>query len=732
MSTLMRILLAQYTAAAVSHASTSMLGAASRRGHEAAPGHGVCVFHNDSQLFDPGGKYTKSPVTAHSAQECCDICGRADECQGAVLYGLGCFVKTKKLPIVPQKPPPGVTLVACVYQRWSPLPGPPVPPSPPPAPPPVPGPPGPPEGSGGPYFPRFHPRMHTAHNNDVNGPFFFNGYYHIFMQQSFPWVKGWNGAIGWGHMVSPDLAHWREISSFTGCIDAFVPGRWHDPQYGVPAGGYYSGSVTIVKGIPHAVFPAYFIDGPCVDPWLPGHEKNRCQMVYQYSTPTNLSDPFLANWTQPRSFVWPKQGVQPHDITFEDPSAAWQDPTTPGRWVFIGQTNDQKGVLLEGWASKNGSDWSAGFESLGNFFPSTGDSRCSIPTGCGYFTPSFANGVAFRGGYHLLWGGNNQYWLGHYLTSPSDAGTNSTNNTNGFLRLHGRQIFVPVTVPQGFDGPESSCAKGFFDVETKRYLLWFWVSPAGDGKFVTPIWKWDGMISLPRHLDIDLDLLQITLYPVEELNLLRVTPPLAHLEGSTIAQGSTPLAGVHGNALDVEVIFDWSHTRSGQIPTVPGIELGLAVLVGEYEQTLVTFKTGGTRFNNGTRRDSPAAVLAIDTRHSRAGDKTGSLTTTPVILKPGETNLTLRLLVDMSVVEAFAMGGRASMIRRVYPKQFNTSLGMALVYDASHVAAATSSSIVEQDYVRAPERVAQQHAKPNAPLVTLTVWQMRSAYLLEE
>ena len=45
-----------------------------------------------------------------------------------------------------------------------------------------------------------------------------------------------------------------------------------------------------------------------------------------------------------------------------------------GRWVFIGQTNDQKGVLLEAWASKNGSDWSGGFESLGNFFPTTGAS----------------------------------------------------------------------------------------------------------------------------------------------------------------------------------------------------------------------------------------------------------------------------------------------------------------------------------------------------------------------
>ena len=54
-------------------------------------------------------------------------------------------------------------------------------------------------------------------------PFFYKGVYHIFMQQSFPWVKGWNGAIGWGHMVSTDLAHWKEISSFTGYIDAFVP-----------------------------------------------------------------------------------------------------------------------------------------------------------------------------------------------------------------------------------------------------------------------------------------------------------------------------------------------------------------------------------------------------------------------------------------------------------------------------------------------------------------------------
>ena len=47
------------------------------------------------------------------------------------------------------------------------------------------------------YFPAFHPRMHTAHNNDPNGPLFFNNMYHLFMQQKLPWNSAWNGGIGW-------------------------------------------------------------------------------------------------------------------------------------------------------------------------------------------------------------------------------------------------------------------------------------------------------------------------------------------------------------------------------------------------------------------------------------------------------------------------------------------------------------------------------------------------------
>jgi hypothetical protein len=43
------------------------------------------------------------------------------------------------------------------------------------------------------YFPVFHPRMHTAHNNDVNGPFFHRGVHRLFLQLSFPWAKNNTG-----------------------------------------------------------------------------------------------------------------------------------------------------------------------------------------------------------------------------------------------------------------------------------------------------------------------------------------------------------------------------------------------------------------------------------------------------------------------------------------------------------------------------------------------------------
>ena len=91
-------------------------------------------------------------------------------------------------------------------------------------------------------------------------------------------------------------------------------------------------------------------------------------------------------------------------------------------------------------------------------------------------------------------------------------------------------------------------------------------------------------------------------------------------------------------------------------------------------------------------------------------------------------------LRSRSVIEAFAMGGRQSMIRRVYPKQFNASIGAAVVYNPVHAAASARPSLVaqqdqEHDSEPKPEgKIQAAEAKPESPLVTLTVWEMHSAY----
>ncbi len=59
--------------------------------------------------------------------------------------------------------------------------------------------------------PQYHFTVKRGWSNDINGPIWYKGQYHLFWQ-SFPYGLLWNtGYMDWGHAVSKDLVHWEEL-----------------------------------------------------------------------------------------------------------------------------------------------------------------------------------------------------------------------------------------------------------------------------------------------------------------------------------------------------------------------------------------------------------------------------------------------------------------------------------------------------------------------------------------
>ncbi|MBW8039899.1 MAG: DUF4980 domain-containing protein [Planctomycetes bacterium] len=157
---------------------------------------------------------------------------------------------------------------------------------------------------------QFHFSSRRGWNNDTNGMVYYDGEYHMFWQHN---PYGWNwGNMTWGHTVSKDMVHWKELG------DAIHPDH---------LGTIFSGSAVV--------------DENNTAGWQTGDEKV-IVCIYTSAGGTNSwsrGEPFTQSiaYSNDRGRTWTvyeKNPVLGHiNGSNRDPKVIWHKPT--GRWVMV-------------------------------------------------------------------------------------------------------------------------------------------------------------------------------------------------------------------------------------------------------------------------------------------------------------------------------------------------------------------------------------------------------------
>jgi sucrose-6-phosphate hydrolase SacC (GH32 family) len=158
------------------------------------------------------------------------------------------------------------------------------------------------------YRPQFHAIPNSGWMNEPHAPFYYQGQYHLFFQKN-PFGPFWH-QIHWGHWVSPDMTHWRELPI------ALAP----DDDTLAPD-GIWSGSASYRKdGTPVLFFTAGNDSAPI-------HERTGM------ASPADLADPDLQRWEKYPAPVTLQQPDVGRQGDFRDPFV-FRDPAND-RWFQL-------------------------------------------------------------------------------------------------------------------------------------------------------------------------------------------------------------------------------------------------------------------------------------------------------------------------------------------------------------------------------------------------------------
>lgn len=485
----------------------------------------------------------------------------------------------------------------------------------------------------------FQPPKHWI--NDPNGPMYFKGIYHLFYQYN-PKGAVW-GNIVWAHSVSKDLINWEPLDP------AIYPTKPFDIN------GCWSGSATILPGEK----PIILYTG--IDP------QNR--QVQNQAVPANYSDPYLREWVKPdyNPIIVPGEGM--NASAFRDPTTAWW---SNGHWkLVVGSKRKHRGMAFL-YRSRDFVHWVKAQHPL----------HSSANTGmweCPDFYPVSSSG---KSGLETSVLGQN---VKHVLKVSLDL-TRYEYYTLGTYDPRSDRYVPDNTSADGWSGLRYDygnfyASKTFFDAGKNRRILWGWANESDTSDNDTAK-GWAGIQLIPRTVWLDTSGKQLLQWPIEELETLRGEK--VQISNQQIKQGDHfEIKGITAAQADVDVTFRLSSLDTAEQfdptwvdaqalcgqkgSTVQGGigPFGLLTLASENleEYTPVFFRVFKATEGHVVLMCSDARSSSLRRHHELYQPSFAGF----VNVDLADGKLSLRSLIDHSVVESFGEGGKTCITSRVYP-----------------------------------------------------------------
>jgi len=345
--------------------------------------------------------------------------------------------------------------------------------------------------------------------------------------------------------------------------------------------------------------PVIVYPGRCTGGPKGSPEAEACSTGFTYSVavPADPSDPLYTNWAKPSYNPVVNQ-------TGDDPSSAWKTPA--GEWRFIGnqKCGDGNGAPIYG---------SMDFKSFYKIGCTTflkGDCPTFFPL------PPLVPGInkvdleklgPLPTHVHKAGSGNDQVQVGVWTDGkPGPAAQGGT---------PGRWVQQGESIP--LDNGATHASKDFFDPVKQRRIMWVWARITG------------GAQTVPREMTYDPRTGRIVYNPVAEMTTLRSESPIGSLAAQTISSLDAAVFLKGGLAADIEIVWKRPTANASLQASIADVVVGMDYVVN----------ASTMRVYCGNYHD---AVPMLD-----AGES--------------DEFLSLRLMVDTAVAEAYFQNGRVAI-----------------------------------------------------------------------